>query len=90
MLGRRLATSGGVANSRLVALRDDYEDRFRRLIADLDLPSGVDATALRLMLMGALNWSQSWYRGNGDTPAKIARNFVGFLRRPMAAKGATK
>ena len=36
---------------------------------------------LRLMLVGALNWSQTWYRdGGGVTPGEIARRFVGLLK----------
>ena len=34
------------------------------------------------MLLGALNWSQTWYRPGRDDPRAIARNFVRFLRAP--------
>jgi hypothetical protein len=36
------------------------------------------------MLLGALNWSQDWYRPGRDSPAAIARRFVGLLRSPLA------
>ena len=40
---------------------------------------------LRLMLVGALNWSQTWYRaGGGAAPEKIARRFVGLLKASLA------
>lgn len=71
------------AASRLIALRDGYEDRFRRLIDDLDLPPGADRQFLRLFLIGALNWSQTWYRRDGAPPRVIARRFLDFLRRPL-------
>ena len=42
---------------------------------------------LRLMLVGALNWSQTWYRDGGGVDAReIARRFVGLLKASLAAK----
>ncbi len=66
--------------SRLVALREAHEDRFRALLAALDLPAHADRQALRLMLLGALNWAQTWYRPGGDPPRAIARRFLALLR----------
>jgi AcrR family transcriptional regulator len=68
----------------LVSLRDAYERLFVDLIAALPLACGVDRSSLRLMLLGALNWSQDWYRPGRDDPAAIARRFVGLLRDPLA------
>jgi AcrR family transcriptional regulator len=68
----------------LVLLRDDYERLFVDLIAALPVRHGVDRRTLRLMLLGALNWTQSWYRPGGDEPAAIARRFVGLLRAPVS------
>ncbi len=65
--------------ARLVALRDAHEDRFKALIAALDLPESTDRQALRLMLLGALNWTQTWYRPGGDSPATIARRFLALV-----------
>ena len=74
------------AESELVLLRDSYEKRFARLVAALPLARPTDRSALRLMLMGALNWSQTWYReGRGSTPDRIARRFVGLLKSNLAA-----
>jgi AcrR family transcriptional regulator len=73
------------AQPRLTALRDDYEALFNRLVADLRLPRGTDRRTLRLMLLGGLNWSQTWYRPGRDTPRTIARRFVGLLRAPLQA-----
>ena len=70
----------------LVALRDSYEKRFARLVAALPLARPTDRAMLRLMLVGALNWSQTWYRpGRGATPEQIARRFVGLLKASLAA-----
>lgn len=65
----------------LVELRNSYEQRFVRLVADLPLASPGRRSELRLMLMGALNWSQEWYREDGRLrPAQIARRFVELLK----------
>jgi AcrR family transcriptional regulator len=71
----------------LVALRDSYEARWAHLVAALPLERSVNRTDLRLFLIGALNWSQTWYRDDGtSSPAKIARRFVGLLKSGLAEK----
>jgi AcrR family transcriptional regulator len=78
------------AEPELVQLRDSYERRFARLVAALPLARPTDRSALRLMLMGALNWSQTWYRkGGGSAPERIARRFVGLLKTNLAAPKET-
>jgi len=62
-------------------IRRDYEARFRRLIDELPLPPGVDRHYLRLMLIGALNWSHVWYKPGGDGPEVVARAFIQTLRQ---------
>ena len=79
---RDLRRLGDVA-SQLVALRDEYEQAFARAIQDLPLPPRTDRRALRLMLLGALNWSQTWYRSGRDSPQVLARRFVRLLRDPL-------
>lgn len=65
----------------LIDLRDRYEARWEGLVAALPLTRAVDRGDLRLFLVGALNWSQTWYRDDGrSTPARIARRFVGLLK----------
>lgn len=74
---------------RLGTLRAEYEALFRELIAALPLPAGSDRRALRLMLIGALNWSRFWYREGGrDSPRQIARRFVRLLRERQDVEGA--
>ncbi|MFO1412688.1 MAG: TetR/AcrR family transcriptional regulator [Burkholderiales bacterium] len=68
---------------RLVALRDEYEATFTAAITQLPLPPRTDRRALKLMLLGALNWSQTWYRSGKDSPQVLARRFVRLLRDPL-------
>lgn len=68
------------AAERVTKLRDEYDKVFVDLVADLPLPPKVDRRLFRLMLLGALNWSQNWYRENGrHSPRSIARNFIAML-----------
>jgi AcrR family transcriptional regulator len=64
----------------LVALRDGYERLLVELVQDLPLARGTDRRSLRLMLLGALNWSQTWYHPGRDNPRTLARRFVALLR----------
>ena len=74
------------AEAELVQLRNSYETRFARLVQALPLARPTDRSLLRLMLVGALNWSQTWYReGGGETPAQIARRFVRLLKASVGA-----
>jgi AcrR family transcriptional regulator len=74
------------ATARLNALRDTYERRFAELIEALPVAHGVDRRGLRLLLLGALNWTQTWYRPGRHTPRAIARYFVRLLREPVGAQ----
>jgi AcrR family transcriptional regulator len=67
----------------LVRLRDGYERLWIDLAQDLPLARGVDRRSLRLMLLGGLNWSQTWYHKGRDTPRTIAKRFVQLLREPL-------
>jgi TetR/AcrR family transcriptional regulator, cholesterol catabolism regulator len=72
------------AATALTAARDAYEARFRRLFDALALPAATSPSSLRLMLLGALNGAQVWYRSGGETPAAIARAFVRALKDGVA------
>lgn len=80
----RDARPHGTQPERLIALRDAYEDIFRRLIDDLPLAAGADRTRVRLMLLGALNASPGWYRPGGATPDELGRDFVAMLRKSLS------
>ena len=66
--------------------RNGYEEVFRQLIEELDLPPSVDRSLFRLSLLGALNYAPRWYKANGRTPAQIARTFVRMLRAGVDEK----
>jgi TetR/AcrR family transcriptional regulator, cholesterol catabolism regulator len=65
---------------RLVVMRDGYEKRFIELVAALPLPAATDRSLWRLQLLGALNWTPTWYRPGGKSPAVIAKALVAALR----------
>src|ERR1700691_1930788 len=73
------------ARERLIGLRDRFEVVFTDLIAKLPLKLGTDRRTLRLFLLGALNWTQFWYRPGDssqyrDPPAAIARKMLPLVR----------
>ena len=65
---------------RLVTMRDGYERRFVELVAALPLAPGTDRTIWRLQLLGALNWTPTWYRVGKKSPAALGRALVASLR----------
>jgi AcrR family transcriptional regulator len=68
------------ARAQLVKQRHRYETVFRDLVAEIDLPDGVTASAFRLALLGALNWSLTWFRPDGDPAETVARNIFAVFR----------
>jgi hypothetical protein len=46
------------------------------MIDALDLPPYIDRTVFRLGLLGALNWTQVWYRRGKKSPPEIAHALV--------------
>jgi AcrR family transcriptional regulator len=72
----------GAADDSLAALRNQYESIFTDLIAALPLSRTTDRRVMRLMLIGAMNWSQVWWRPDGRfNPRTIARKFIALLRQ---------
>ncbi|MBT6095065.1 MAG: TetR/AcrR family transcriptional regulator, partial [Rhodospirillaceae bacterium] len=84
---RELPLHEYAVRERLVPLRDEYEARFAQLFDDLPLVDGASRRHLRLLVLGALNWSQTWYRPGGDTPTEIAGAFLDLLK-PLAAESS--
>ena len=66
--------------SELTDLRDGYEEAFRRVINDLDLPDEVDRKMLRLFVLGAINSTRTWYRPGGSSPREIALQIMEMLK----------
>lgn len=86
VLVRVLPADVGNAAPRLKTLRAEYEQPFRELVAALPLPPQTDRGALRLMLLGALNWSRFWFAESGrDSPRSLARKFLQLLRERQHA-----
>lgn len=69
--------------STLIAQRDGYEAMFERLVERLPVPKGTNRRMLRLALLGSLNWSLTWYRPGGRTPASIAREMIELYRKQL-------
>lgn len=68
----------------LLAQRNSYEQIFRSLVNETALPAGIDPSLFRLSLLGALNWTLTWYRpGGDDSPAFIADNIVNIFRHRL-------
>lgn len=67
----------------LRAERDRFEAMYRRLFAALNLPPDVDRSLLRLQLLGALNWTRTWYRPGKRSASDIARHLIKVLRVPL-------
>jgi AcrR family transcriptional regulator len=78
--------SGPVRKS-IKALNAKYEAIFKRLIEDLPLPPAVNPSILRLQILGALNWTITWYKLGKTTPDEIASNLINALRLPLSAEG---
>lgn len=60
--------------------RRRYEDIWRMLMQEAHegglIAVGVSPDAVRLMLLGALNWAGEWYRPGGLSIEKIAQDFT--------------
>ncbi len=74
---------GPEERSLVVEYRDAYEAIFSRLLDEIDFPVGTDRHDLRLMLLGAMNWSFSWYRPGRETPKELAQKYLGFLKQQL-------
>ncbi|MFQ5558737.1 MAG: TetR/AcrR family transcriptional regulator [Acidimicrobiales bacterium] len=76
---RPLPTSPEVRRQ-IVEMRERYEQVFREVIDELELPAGTDRSHLRLMLLGAMNWSFTWFQGGETDIDAYARSVVANLR----------
>jgi len=60
----------------LTVLRNRYEKLLASVLDDVPVAADVSRKMLRLLLLGAANWSQVWYREDGDSPRDLAKHFV--------------
>lgn len=65
---------------RLQGERERYDQIFRRIVDDLGLARGMDASLFRLALLGAVNWARVWYRKGKKEPNAIARGIIEIFR----------
>lgn len=65
---------------RLEKDRKNYDQIFRKLVADLDLSSSTNRSTFRLALLGALNWTLVWYKPGKATPQQIAHDLIQIFR----------
>lgn len=70
---------------RLRSDRENFEQLFRQLITDLDLPDGTDRSLFRLALLGSLNWTHVWYKTGKKTPREIAAQLIATSRTKRGA-----
>lgn len=93
LLGRRSYAAAVIADwpgddgplrDELVRHRDRYEAVFRALVDAVPLAPEVDRRHLRLALLGALNWTLTWYRPGGQPPAAVARGLLSVFRAAQA------
>ncbi|WP_311271176.1 TetR/AcrR family transcriptional regulator [Sphingobium sp. WCS2017Hpa-17] len=66
--------------TQLIARRDHFEGLFRSLVADLRLPSHIDRSIYRNLLLSQLNSAADWYREGRLTPEQVATQIVAIFR----------
>lgn len=67
----------------LISQRDRYEQVFRTLIEAVPLPPEIKPASFRLALLGALNWTLTWFRPGGNdarSPEQIAQSLFAVFR----------
>lgn len=72
---------------RLASLRDAYENIFRQIVDDLPLPKGTNRKYFRLVTLGALNWTQTWFRPGREKSSEIANQIIGLLHAGAPGRG---
>ncbi len=77
---RELPELSSEQRNRLVGLRDVYENIFKQLIDGLSIKDERRKRHMRLLLLGALNWTRTWYQPGDETPAGIARGFLDLIK----------
>ena len=69
-----------VVREQLIARRDRFEKLFRDLVEGLPLPSGIDRSIYRNLLLSQLNSVSEWYRRGRLNSAEIAAQIVTIFR----------
>jgi len=75
--------------ARIIALRDRYDALWQRMVdelADAGMLRG-DRGLVRLLVLGAINWSAKWYRPGGRASLdQLARTAAELFLQPRAAR----
>ena len=83
-----------VLRARIVTKRDRYERALRRLIEDGAAAGefvAVDAALITRAMLGALNWTVTWFRPDGPQPADaVGAATAEFLVRGIAASSPAR
>jgi len=58
----------------------------RKAVASGQLRADLDLSVVRMLVLGALNWSVEWYREDGRTPAEIAAHLSAMILEGLLAK----
>ncbi|MDP6567374.1 MAG: TetR/AcrR family transcriptional regulator [Alphaproteobacteria bacterium] len=71
--------------------REAYGDYWRELLGAAQaagaIRPGVDLSLFRLFVIGALNWSQEWYRPKGKSIAELADDVTAMVFDGVAGEG---
>lgn len=62
--------------TRIIAQRDEWEQLYREIVADLPLPPGIDRNLYRVLLLVQLNGVAGWYRPGRLTPEQVAEQIA--------------
>lgn len=76
----QLPKAGASTRGAVIAERDRYETAFTAFVDGLAFAPELDRRYLRLAILGAVNWAQTWYRSGGETPAAIAAQLLAPFR----------
>lgn len=63
---------------------------FRKAQASGRMRGDLDLSIVRMLVLGALNWSVEWYRDDGRTPAEIAEQLSRMLFEGLATSGTRR
>lgn len=77
---------------RIIALRDRYDALWQRVIDELVAVGMLngDARLLRLLILGAVNWSAKWYRRRGPASLDDIARTATALFLPLTHRGSIK
>ena len=70
----------GKLQKRLERDRKSYDQKLRTLVDDLGLPTSRNRSIFRLALLGALNWTITWYKPGKLDPGGIANALMETFR----------